>query len=132
VEPMTAGESARMEYRLDERISRYNQRVGGFYRFMVRYGTSLAALVLIVTMSYFSAFRGGVGSTDVIEELLVSEIEYGYVTITELPLDDNYVDQIITDFVARYGYESSRLILDQLESEEIEYLEKNFDVGGIL
>ncbi len=130
-EPLSAAESALVQERLDDRIGRFLNRAVGFYRLMVPYGTSLAAICLLLFISFVSDFNlkqnrsGEVGSSYVqlTDNSSDSENEY---------LEEGYVDDLFYDYVQSHGSYSGQLLLGDLYEDEYEYLDKNIDVGDIL
>ncbi len=47
-------------------------------------------------------------------------------------IDDDVFDLILSDFVTKGYFEAGELLLDDLTEEELQYLEENLDVRGIL
>jgi hypothetical protein len=130
-EPLRATEFALVQDSLEKNINHYLNRAIGFYRFMIRYGTSLATVLLLFFVSIISNFD------DVhypYEESSVSNELFSYISQSneEDALDDDYFDLLFFDYVQEHGVYSSELLLGDLYDEEYEYLTKKINVGDML
>jgi predicted anti-sigma-YlaC factor YlaD len=131
LEPLSTVEFAKVQEKLDDCIGRYVNRAVGFYHLMVRYGTSLVAIFLLLFISLVSDIKvsqNGSGEDDTSYQLLAlnsSNAEYNY-------LEEGYVEDLFNDYVQNYGPYAGQLLLGDLYEDEYEYLNKNIDVGDIL
>jgi len=132
IAPITAVEFAAVQEKLDRRITGYLSRATGLYDFMVRYGSSLAAVIMIVFVSYVSGLgpaKVDQNAVNITDSLLENT---GYTVDDTQTLDDKYFNAAVDDYSIRYGSVAGDLLLDDLTTEEYEYLKNNIDVGGIL
>ncbi len=90
-----------------------------------------AALVLVVAAGLFVSngrlpdLRESESATGQSDALVLNDVA------DEQP-DAATVDFLIEDFTARHAYDASEWLLDDLTDEEIDYLERTFDVGNLL
>jgi len=103
-----------------------------------RYLSAAAAILLLVGISLIGSresrryadtgsaesgsFTGLDGSTSLLS-LYEGEVDQ---------FDDAVLSVILSDFGGNGYFEASELLLDDLSSEELQYLEENFDVGEVL
>jgi predicted anti-sigma-YlaC factor YlaD len=131
IEPMSAVEFAVVREKLDSRIGRYVDRAVGSYHLLVRYGTSLAAILLILFISLVSDIKvnqSGTNDTGTTTQQLattVSDTTYTY-------LEEGYVDDLFNDYVQTYGSYAGQLLLGDLYEDEYDYLNKNIKAGDIM
>jgi len=129
--PMTAGELAILNDRLDSAITRYLNRATGLYRFAVRYATMMTAVILVVAISFMPAWLPN-QSADRDVEYLSTTSGYEAATTAGESLDSAYVDIAVYDFLQHHRYNSGELLLGELSAEELEYIDENITLGGIL
>jgi len=130
-ESLSATEFALVQEKLDNNINQYLNRAVGFYRLMVRYGTSLAAVCLLLFISLVSDFNP-LQETDSQYDLTYQQLSYNAQDTENDYMDEDYIDDILFDYVQNYGYDASQLLLGELYEEEYEYLDKNLKAGDIL
>jgi len=130
-EPLSGTEIASFNDGLDEKIGRHLNRATGFYRLAVRYGVAVSAVFLLVFISIFSNKEMKENGTDT---LLYYFSDYtGELELyDDTWVDDEYVEEAVGAFVRYNGIGSSELVVGELSAEELQYLENNLDVGGLL
>jgi len=129
--PLTDTEFAVLQEKLDGRIAQYIDRAFGAYRLMARYGTSLAAVFLVLFISIFSGLNHSVkqaeqGGTVTSQSYISTE------TGDEETLSDSYFSMAVNDYVQKYGLNTGDMIIGDISEEEFDYLKNNLDIGGIL
>jgi hypothetical protein len=124
-------EFAGVREKLDEQINKHLNRTSGLYHYAIRYGTVMAATLLLVVVSLISQF----GPTEVIDlngdYQLVSNgstDEYD----AESELGNEYFNLIVDDYLYNISIGGGDLILGELNADELKYLEEHLDMGGIL
>jgi len=100
---------------------------------------SRVAAVLAVIMVSYGSFQLGQNNTAVLPQPVIeNSIDiFGSDLISwsdeeDQELDDETVSLLIADYTSESGINAVENLLDDLTDEEIEYLEKNFDIGDIL
>jgi hypothetical protein len=90
-----------------------------------------AALVLGIAIG---TYMGGRTAFDTGEAEIASGITgiAGLYEGSDEELQESTVGSLIYDFTAQHSYEASEWLLDDLTEEELDFLEKNFDVGDLL
>jgi hypothetical protein len=131
-EPLNATERAVIRDYLDSKINRYLNRATGFYRWTVRYGTSLAAVVLVVLVSYISGFAPTRDHSPAESQTYDFSSLYDAISSRDVEIDEEYVDLALYEYMQEYGLGRGELILGELSADEYEYLESSIDVGDIL
>jgi predicted anti-sigma-YlaC factor YlaD len=131
IEPIKADEFALVAERLDEGIARYLNRATGLYRFVIRYGVSAASVFLLIFVSLMSGFKSSEYHKAAVDSFLGQD-EYGLQAAEEDSLDSGYIDIVVHDVLNKYGYNTGDMLLGDLSSDELEYIENRLDVGGIL
>lgn len=130
-EPLTAVEFAMVQDKLDTKINRYLNRATGFYQLMVRYGVAVSAVFMLVFISIFSSIPG-VDNNTMVPEFYYSSYTGEIELFDDSWIDDQYVTEAVGDFVNSNGIGSSDLVIDEISSEEYQYLENNIELGGLL
>ncbi|MFH2036234.1 MAG: hypothetical protein ABIJ45_07525 [Candidatus Zixiibacteriota bacterium] len=131
VESASPIEFALMNEKLDRRIDRFVNRAFGFYRFGVRYGVAISAVVLVMFVSMIPNLSQLPQNYD---SSLVPQYSY-FETQTvdeDATLDDDYIGLVINNYSANNGYNSSNILIGDIEEAEYEYLMENLNVGDIL
>ncbi|UCD17360.1 MAG: hypothetical protein JSV44_00165 [Candidatus Zixiibacteriota bacterium] len=131
VEPLSDEESRRLVDSLNDKINRYQSRALRFYRFGVRYGISLAALLLMIGISYFVRMHPVAVTYNVPEYITVvyqSDLE----SISEDIIASEYVNTVVNSSLWEYGYDSAEILLGELDAEELEHAENTLEIGDIL
>lgn len=131
VEPLSEAELVSIRDRIDEKIDRYLSRATGFYRLAVRYGTSLAAVILLLAVSLVSGLYPVNKGKDV-TELQLSRLLDEPQILYEAELDNGYFSLVLDDYTHDYGFSTAEEILGELSDEEFDFLMINIDIGGIL
>jgi hypothetical protein len=131
IEPIRQAEFVSVQDRLDTRIIRYLNRATGFYRLAVRYGTSLAAVVLLVFVSLLSGVRLP-QEQDTGQQAAYSDYLYEYGIYEEIEVDDRYLGLAVDEYVRNHGLNGGNLYVGELSADEYDYLVSNIDVGGML
>nr|MBN2278364.1 zf-HC2 domain-containing protein [candidate division Zixibacteria bacterium] len=131
IAPLSAVEFAIVQEKLDRKITSYLGRATGLYNFMVRYGSSVAAVFMIVFVSLVSHLGPATVENNVVEvnyTLLNSED----VLAVDQAFDEQYVQAMVGDYAETYGIGASDQLFNDITAEEYEYLVTNMDIGGIL
>lgn len=131
VEPMAAVEFAVIQDKLDERINRYLHRATGLYYYTIRYGASLAAVILLLFVSLVSGLYPVNNLADKADRQYTQFLYNDEMAEIE-ELDEKYLDLVIYDYIQKYGYSTGEMLLGELSADEFEYLTNNIDAGGIL
>lgn len=132
VPALSQNETAEFYMVLDSELDKVDNRAGGLYGTLVRYGAALMTIVLLVGISFVADVKHD-------ETLLTtdnSEYYYfdsysGQIAVTE-ELDDEYIDMIVNSQVRSYGFDISEEILGEITDDELQLLEESFDVGALL
>jgi len=130
-EPLSEAEFSGIMDRVDEKVSGYVNRATGIYRWAVRYGVAASAVFLLVFISIFSNLPTTENSTDTITYYL-SEYTGEVEMFSDSWIDDQYVDEAVGAWVDLNGIGSSELVVGDLSAEELQYLENNITLGGLL
>jgi len=128
-------EFASMQMKLDERINRYQMRAISFYRLSLRFGTALGAFLLVAVISFWSGLDIGLKSYD--ETSLSMYDTYYLVYDTDIvedeqDMDDDYIDLLLYEYTNDFGFNAGDILLEDITSDEMEYLEKQLEIGDIL
>ena len=130
ITPLTSTEFALIQQGLDKRINSFQSRAISFYRLSTRYGAGLIAAAFLFFVSLWSGFEYGVYHSENNAQT-GSYYLAGNDTYEDETIDENYVDLLMYDYTMKNGFNSGE-ILGDLSQDEIEYLEKNLNVGDIL
>lgn len=130
IEPISTTESAVFQYKLDNKIDNYINRVFGFYRFGVRYGVALSAVILLMFVSIIPQFSNMEYQDDA-DQAQYTYIYYEYTAGSD-QIDEEYIDIVIDDFSDLNGYNAGEMIIGELDDDEFEYLIENINVGDML
>jgi len=130
---LTADEYAALKDKLDSDIEREGNRAINHYPTYIRYGASLAAVLILVFFSFFQHLRvpeirplsadsllAALQATDSAQESDSEEI------------DKPYLDVVINNYVQDYGFNSSEMLIGDLSEKELEYLKSKMKAGDIL
>jgi len=135
-EPLSAVEFAMVQEKLDSRIGRLVNKAVGMYRLMVRYGTSVAAICLLLFISLVSDIQI---SQNVVIDDYTSYQQYAYQDYAgnttdeeDSYLEEDYVDALFSEYVGNHGSYAGQQLLGELSEDEYEYLSQNIDVGDML
>ncbi|MCX6828785.1 MAG: hypothetical protein NT002_05820 [candidate division Zixibacteria bacterium] len=149
--PLTKEEFAHLQESLENKISRFQNRAFLFYRVAVRYGASLAAVLLLVFVSMLghnsqklrplsegdsvaaliSGTSAGIITDSTEASNLTTESAEGTDTNDET-LDDQYLDVIIGNYVEAYGFNAGEMLLGELNSDELRILKSRMKTKDIL
>ncbi|MBN2227367.1 MAG: hypothetical protein JW763_08375 [candidate division Zixibacteria bacterium] len=128
--PLTATASSRLMADLNDSIDRLEQQAHGWNRFGIRYGISLAAILLLVGISMMSLGPVDYYSADVNYLTRVYYEEMDSVS-TEI-LGAEYFDNVVNAYLWHNGTGTIDEVVGDLTTEEYEYLKNNLQVGDIL
>ena len=87
-----------------------------------------AAILLVLGVYELGQWRGSSAIADRTFDTTGSEIT----PVEEEALDDQMVSLLLWDYGEKADFQASEQLLNDLTDEELEYLEKNFDVGELL
>jgi hypothetical protein len=132
VASLTPDEFATMQLKLDDKINRYQMRAISFYHWSGRLGAALGAFLLVVIISLWSGL-----DTDrqVGEETSVYDTYYLVYNddIEEEPdINEQYIDLLLFEYTSDYGFMAGDMLLDDITSDELEYLDEQLKAGDIL
>jgi predicted anti-sigma-YlaC factor YlaD len=149
--PLTREEFAHLQESLDNKISRFQNRAFLFYRVAVRYGASLAAVLLLVFVSMLghngqklrplsegdsvAALISGTSAGIIADSAGVSSLAIENTEATDTndeTLDDQYLDVIIGNYVDAYGFNAGEMLLGELNIDELQILKSKMKAKDIL
>lgn len=121
----------RVRDKLDKRIDNHLNRTSGLYHYAIRYGTVMAATLLLVVVSFVSQF----GPNEIVDyngdyQLVSNGSTDEYDEDSEL--GNEYFDLIVDDYLYNMSIGGGDQILGELNADELKYLEEHLDMGGIL
>jgi predicted anti-sigma-YlaC factor YlaD len=150
-DPLTKEEFADLQESLENKISRFQNRAFLFYRVAVRYGASLAAVILLVFVSILghnsqrlrplsdgdsAAALISINSDSLtsgstaISSLIAESAEAS--DTSEVTLDDQYLDVIISNYIEAYGFNAGEMLLGELDNQELQILKSRMKARDIL
>jgi hypothetical protein len=142
VEPLTAKETALLSERLDDGIARFRYQAFGLYRFVTRYAVSVAAVLLVVVMASMTKFKPAIqeSAAPAVSEYAVEsavneeDVIYSLVDDEDLSenLDDDYINTVVNAYVWKTGDDASGKLLDEISTEEYDYLLNSFNAEDML
>jgi len=128
---MTPQESVFLTSKLNNRIELFHRKATGLYNFTIRYGTAIAAVLLLFVVSLIS--MPGIVSIDHGKQITENKTDTSMDEYAdEMNLDENYFNAIIDSYVYDQGVYSGKQVIGEIDSEEFDYLVENIDLGGIL
>lgn len=131
IEPLSATEFAIFQQKLDSRINNFQMRAISFYRLSTRYGGAFIAIAFIFFLSFMPRLEFEPQYT---QQPVQTDSYYladnGY--DEDVAIDEQYLDLILYNYTQNHGFNSGESLLGELSSDELDYLEKNLDVGDIL
>lgn len=129
--PLSEAEFTSVQNNLDEKANRYLNRATGFYRVAVHYGVAVTSVFLLVFISLFSNFKA-VDDENGMPQFYYSDYTGEIELFDDSWIDDQYVDEAVSSYVRTNGVGSSDMVIGELSTEELIYLENNLDLGGLL
>jgi len=138
VEPLSNEEAAMLSERLDVSISRFRYQAFGLYRFMTRYAVSAAAVLLLVVMGSLTQFSVEVpdSTTVAVSEYTMDDEEVLFTLIDDDEinenLDDEYINTVVNSYVWSSGDGASGQLLNEITTEEYDYLINSFNAEDML
>jgi hypothetical protein len=133
VPPLRPNEFNELQERLEKRIEKFQSRAINYYRLSLRYGASLAALAILLFISYFG--RIGMRERNIINvDSLLAELQtlQAAEDAGDIDIDDQYLETVIGNYVQIHGFSAGEALIGDLSEEELEYLKNNIKVGDIL
>ncbi len=124
-------EFAMVQEKLDKRINSYQNRAVVFYNRAIGYGSAAAAVFLIFIVSLVTQY----GVIDINELSVNNDLLENTIVVEEdedSSLGREYFDIVLSDYLQKSSIGSSDLLIGELQADEIEYLEKNLNVGDLL
>ena len=135
VASLDPNEFASMQLKLDERINRYQMRAISFYRLSLRFGTALGAFLLVAVISFWSGLDIGLQSYDEASVAMYDTYYLVYdsdIVEEEQDMNEQYIDLLLFEYTNDFGFNAGDMLLEDITSDELEYLEKELDAGDIL
>lgn len=141
IHSLTPSESVGFQSALDEKISKYQERLQNGHNLALRYSALAAAMALLLFLVFANrlqlpGFSFGpeaqvASNIDSAIESLMAE-EAALLTDDDPVIDESYLRVVVSDYARSYGYNTGDILLGELSSEELEYIRKNFKIGDIL
>ncbi len=133
IDSLTADESRAFESRLESSIEEYESRATHYYRISVRYGASLAAVLILLFVSFFHHLRTPAEKPLNTDSLLTAlQLPDSTEESSAEEIETPYLDVVIGNYVEDHGFNSSEMIIGDLSPEELKYLESKMKAGDIL
>jgi len=128
--PLTDAESDRLMTGLNDRIDGLSHQAHGWNRFGVRYGISLAALVLLIGVSMISL---GPVEEYTADTYYLTQVYYDDMdSISTEIISSEYFDDIVDAYLWQNDLGTVDELVGELTADEYEYLKNNLQVGDIL
>ena len=128
--PLTDAESSRLMTDLNDNIDRLEHQAHGWNRFGIRYGISLAAILLLVGVSMMSLGPVDYYTADVnyLTQVYYEEMD----SVSTEILGTEYFDNVVDAYLWQGSGGTVDEVVGELTTEEYEYLKNNLQVGDIL
>jgi len=133
IEPMTDKEFTNLSNNLDSAIEESQSKGVRYYNMLIRYGASLAAVIILLFFSFFHGFKTQVTKPINTDSLLTAlQVPDTTQVSDNEQIDTPYVNVLVNNYVEDHGSSSSEMLIGDLSQEEMEYLENKMKAGDIL
>lgn len=131
--PLTINEFEMLKGKLDSNIERGGNRGVNYYPTFIRYGASLAAILILVFFSFFQHLSvPEIRPLNTDSLLAAFQVADSVQEIDSEEIDKPYLDVVINNYVQDYGFNSSEMLIGDLSEKELEFLKSKMKAGDIL